>query len=200
MHVYLEDDLSVSRRIGGHASLEHAPAAGLRNNSTSDDALAMGGLDDCLDVGRARGHLQPRCAQTTQEGHGSGMNNTNTLMHACDLQDGLARTGERVVCVAFHPDPLVDAVGRQDIAAAGHCAAYSLRHGEFVAGRRAAHAGLEVLVRRPPHQATVELAILDDAAVVEGLHRVAKALQCRGKANIHVHLIGHLNRTVKTIS
>lgn len=85
-------------------------------------------------------------------------------------------TGERVVRVALHPHPLVHAVGRQEVAAAGHGAACLVHHGELVAGRRAAHTGLDVPVCRPPHQPTVELAVLDNAAVVKRLHRVAEAL------------------------
>jgi len=114
-------------------------------------------------------------------------------MHARSQPGINARTGQRVVGVALHPDPLVDALGRQNVAAAGQCAACATHHGEFVAGRRAAHAGLDVPVRRPAHQAAVELGVLDDAAVVQGLHRVAKALQlqCGGRKKnklLYVHL------------
>jgi heme A synthase len=80
------------------------------------------------------------------------------------------------VGVALHLEPLVDAVGRHDVAAAGQGAAGAVHHGELVAGRRAAHAGLDVPVCGPAHQATVELAVLDDAAIVQRLHRIAKAL------------------------
>jgi hypothetical protein len=58
---YLEVDLSGSGRVGGHASLEHAPATGLGRDGTGYDALTVGVLDDRLHVGRTGGHLQPRC-------------------------------------------------------------------------------------------------------------------------------------------
>lgn len=77
----------------------------------------------------------------------------------------------------------------------------ALHHGELVAGRRAAQAGLDVAVRGPAHEAAVELAVLDDAAVVQRLHRIAKALQICGMhassfehyRNISIFLTVHIN-------
>ena len=128
--------------------------------------------------------LRTRCVHSDQE------DDEQLITYACTRAARYARTGQRVVGVALHPDPLVDTVGRQNIAAAGQCTACAMHHGEFVAGRRAAHAGLDVPVRRPAHQAAVELGVLDDAAVVQGLHRVAKALQCVGAETrtSYVHL------------
>jgi len=52
-----------------------------------------------------------------------------------------------------------------------------MHHGKLVAGGRAPHAGFDVPERRPAHQSAVELAVLNDAAVVQRPHRITKALE-----------------------
>lgn len=126
---------------------------------------------------------------------------THARTHAYVLECYLVlhvRTGQRVVGVALQLDLLVDAARRHGGAGEGVGA---LHHGELVAGRRAAQAGLDVAVRGPAHEAAVELAVLDDAAVVQRLHRIAKALQICGMhassfehyRNISIFLTVHIN-------
>lgn len=87
------------------------------------------------------------------------------------------------MCVTLHLDLLVHAVrqccGVGACACAGQLrAARAMHHGEVVAGlRRPSHTSLDVAVRRPAHQAIVEVAVLDDPAFVERSHRIAEALQ-----------------------
>lgn len=200
---HLEEDLPWAGGVGGHAALEHAPAAGLGGDAAGDDALAVGRLDERLHVSGAGRHLQPRCGAAARR-RGAARQTTGTTharTHAYVLECYLVldvRTGQRVVGVALQLDLLVDAARRHGGAGEGVGA---LHHGELVAGRRAAQAGLDVAVRGPAHEAAVELAVLDDAAVVQRLHRIAKALQICGMhassfehyRNISIFLTVHIN-------
>ena len=60
--IYLEEELAWAGSKGGHAALEHAPAAGLGHDGAATDVRAVGGLEDRLHHRRAGRNLQPCCS------------------------------------------------------------------------------------------------------------------------------------------